>query len=447
MNQSIKQPLSPQRRSFLQWLNKNKWSILVLFIAAVIFLFAYLLIHDKKNTVYQASPNSFDGISYDSAEVLDISRDTIEIDEYTLDKIELGNQWMTARVKSGRYAGHSVQVTNYVSAFNSQKMAVKDDIVLCIYTEYHAPGSIETLRDNDGLLWAIVEGEQQPAYAADDGGVYVFTNASVYAPNRLLPVVILIVLFFIITTLVGGKAGIKSLIGLAITVICLIWIMCPLLMLGAPMILTSLLICIYVAVVSFVILGGITKKTAGAMIGTIAGMLFAAVFGEIAQRIARITSYNMYDVDPLIEEFKNMQMQGIPLHITGIISAGIIIASLGAVMDVAMSMSSAVGELKAVNPSLGFKALWKSGMNIGRDMVGTMTNTLILAFVGGDLVLLVWLWSLDLSLNQLMSSAFLSVELISALASSIGVVLAVPLTALVSAALHAKFPAKQAKKQ
>lgn len=469
-------PPSRWEKGFLGWLNRNKWTILVLFQAVLLFVAAALFIHNSKTPVHQATAEA--GLFYDPAVIETIVSDDISVDPYTLDKIELGNQQMHVRLTSGKYAGHSVDVMNYVSAFNSRKMKDGEKIVLCIYTETHPSDSLQTItgkeliaaartygidfplskinadqltglnwdesfhaeraEDLEGLTWAVIDGQPVPAYQAEGRQIAVFTNASVYSPNRLIPVIILVILFFLITTLVGGKTGVKSLLGLVITVICLIWIMCPLLMKGAPMIPTAFLICVYVAIVSFVFLGGVTKKTICAFIGTFAGMALAAAFGEIAQGIAKINSYNMYDVNSLIEEFKNIQTQGIPLHITGIISAGIIIASLGAVMDVAMSLSSSISELKAVNPQLGFKQLWKSGMNIGRDMVGTMTNTLILAFIGGDLVLMIWLWSLDLSLYQLLSSAFFSVELVSALSSSIGVILAVPLTALVAAAMHAK---------
>lgn len=429
------------QKGFPGWLNRNKWTIIVLYLAILIFAAAVLFIRGGDGPVYQATAEA--GLFYDPAVIEKIGSDTVEVDPYTLDKVELGSQEMQVRITSGKFAGHTVNVMNYVSAFNSRKMKVGEKIVLCIYTEAHDPDSIEYRLDGEKLGWAIIDGESLPAYREEGGEVSVYTNASVYAPNRLLPVLILVIAFFVITALVGGRTGIKSLLGLVVTVICLIWIMCPLLMKGAPMIPTSFLICVYVAIVSFVILGGVTKKTVCAFLGTFAGMALAAIFGEIAQGIAKINSYNMYDVNSLIEEFKNIQMQGIPLHITGVISAGIIIASLGAVMDVAMSLSSSISELKAVNPELGFRQLWKSGMNIGRDMVGTMTNTLILAFIGGDLVLMIWLWSLDLSLYQLLSSAFLSVELVSALSSSIGVILAVPLTALVAAAMHAKKSKKQ----
>lgn len=407
---------------FGDWFVKNRWSIIVLLIAAFVFAGVYLYIQADDKPVYQAG--NYDAYYYEKAEILNISRDTVSPDEYALDDVQIGSQLMLVRVKSGMFAGENIEVTNNVSTFNSRKMAVGEEIIVCIYAEHTEPGK-------------TYEGEKATA-PADDGGLYSLEAASVYATNRTWPVVILLVLFVVITTLVGGKTGLKSLLGLAITVICLIWIMCPLLMKGAPVILTAFLLCVFVSVVCFVILGGIRKKTVCAILGTVAGIALAAAFGEIAQLIAKVNSYNLYDLNGEIEEFKNIQLQGIPLHITGLMTAGILISALGAVMDVAMSLSSAMSELKSVNPSLGFKELWKSGMNIGRDMVGTMTNTLILAFVGSSLVVVIWMWSLNLSFHQLVSSPFLSLELISALSSSVGVILAVPLTALIGAAFFGK---------
>ena len=97
-------------------------------------------------------------------------------------------------------------------------------------------------------------------------------------------------------------------------------------------------------------------------------------------------------------------------------------------MDVAMSISSSLSEVKEADPSYGFKELFRSGMNIGRDMVGTMTSTLILALLGGELVLMLYLYSLGLGKYQLLSSAYVSVEAVSALSCSIGVILSIPIT-------------------
>ena len=98
-------------------------------------------------------------------------------------------------------------------------------------------------------------------------------------------------------------------------------------------------------------------------------------------------------------------------------------------MDVAMSISSALSEVHAVAPERGWKDLVRSGMNIGRDMVGTMTNTLILAFLGSGLTLIIYLYSLGLDPHQLISSAYLATEAVSSIASSIGVILSVQLNA------------------
>ena len=107
-------------------------------------------------------------------------------------------------------------------------------------------------------------------------------------------------------------------------------------------------------------------------------------------------------------------------------------------MDVAMGISSSLSEVSTANPSLTCRELFRSGMNIGRDMVGTMTNTLILALLGSDLVLIIYLYSLGLSSNQLISSAYLSIEVISSISSSIGVILSIPLTALFGSIALAK---------
>ena len=102
-------------------------------------------------------------------------------------------------------------------------------------------------------------------------------------------------------------------------------------------------------------------------------------------------------------------------------------------MDVAMSIASALQELAENMEKRSFWRLFRSGMNIGRDAIGTMTNTLILAFLGSGFTLILYLYSLGLSFRQLMSSAYVSMEVVSGIASSVGVILSIPLTALITA--------------
>ena len=208
----------------------------------------------------------------------------------------------------------------------------------------------------------------------------------------------------------------------------------PLLMKGWAPIPTAFLLCSLLAIVCFVILGGCSKKIACACIGTIAGMALAMLFGLLSQQLLHLDGLRATDAEALLQ----LRQTGTPVHIRGLLVAGVIISALGAVMDVAMSISSALSELKTVNPELTTRGLWKSGMNIGRDMVGTMTNTLILAILGSSTVLILYMYSLSLSWHQLMSSSYMGIEVISSVSSAVGVILAVPLTALTCAIIYGR---------
>ena len=263
-------------------------------------------------------------------------------------------------------------------------------------------------------------------------------SLSYFQYDRIWAVLLVLGLFIVTVLIVGGKTGLRSLLGLAVTVVALIWIFCPLWMKGADPLWLALGLCALVTVMSFVILGGVSKKILCAVLATLAGVGLAAAFGSLAQRLCRVNSFNLYDVNGEIADLVNLQSRNYPVRVHGILTAGILIASLGAVMDVAMSLSSAIAELKAVNPNLTRRDLLRSGMNVGRDMVGTMTNTLILAFVGTSLVTVIRLWAQGPTWRMLLTSAYFAVELISAISSSIGVVLAVPLTALIASALYGR---------
>ena len=121
------------------------------------------------------------------------------------------------------------------------------------------------------------------------------------------------------------------------------------------------------------------------------------------------------------------------LQIKGLLLAGILIASLGAVMDVAMSISSSMFELASVSSKLTTRELIRSGMNVGTDMIGTMTNTLILALAGGSLSTVILIYSATISELQLVNLDVLGTELIQGIAGSIGIVITVPITVLIGA--------------
>lgn len=263
--------------------------------------------------------------------------------------------------------------------------------------------------------------------------------------NRKWVVIAIVLVFILATGLVGGKTGLKSIVGLLFTVFCLIFILVPLLLKGFDPIWTIFLLCAYIAVVCFVILGGVNRKTICAILGTVSGVALAAIFAVVAGALLRVNGYRL--IGDGVEALLNIRQSGTPIQLAGLLTGGIMVAALGAVMDVAMSIASAVSELADVNPNMTRKALLKSAMNIGRDMVGTMTNTLILAFVGGALVTIIYYYAINTTLNQLLGSYWFCVELLKGLASSIGVILSVPLSALIGSVFFGKHETAHKKKK
>ena len=376
------------------WLKHNRAAVIVLVIAALLFVLARMAFAPKRETAELTG----DYAEYENAVVVQVLSDSTEADE-TADGGYRGEQLLLAEVKTGQYAGETMQVYNYVSPLYGVPLKVGDGCTLTISTY-------------------------------ENGDV----TATVYEFNRTTAVWIVLALFLLITVLVGGKTGAKSLVGLIFTVAGVFWLLFPALMKGAPTLPAVFALCVYVAAVSFVILGGVEKKTVCAWLGTVAGMALALVFALLSQRLLRIDGLRSADVEPLLQ----LRQTGTPIGLRGLLAAGVILSSLGAVMDVAMSLSSALAEVHAADKAMDTKALFRSGMNIGRDMVGTMTNTLILAFLGSGLVLTLYLYSLGLSRHMLMSSAYLSWELVGGISSSVGVVLSVPITAAIAAWAYGK---------
>ena len=312
-------------------------------------------------------------VEYETGRVLEILSDSCEPDAEA-DGAYRGDQSLLVAVTSGQYRGQTLLTSNAVGPLYGEPAASGDHVTLLIST--YADGS---------------------------------HNATVYEHDRSIAIGLILAAFLLVTVLVGGKTGAKSILGLAMTVAVLVLLLIPLLLKGWPTVWTVFLLCSYIAVVCFVILGGVNRKILCACLGTIAGMALATVFGLGAQALAHVNGLRISDVEPLLQ----LRQTGTPIGLRGLLVGGIIISSLGAVMDVAMSISSALSELKAVNPEMTLGELWKSGRNIGRDMVGTMTNTLILAFLGSGFTLMIYLYSLDLPWRELMSSSYLALEVVS----------------------------------
>jgi uncharacterized membrane protein len=253
------------------------------------------------------------------------------------------------------------------------------------------------------------------------------TNAYVSGIVREKYLLWLLIAFCLSLLIVGGLRGIKAIITLTITALAVVKILLPLLLEGYDPILVSVLTCAAVIIITLLILCGFKRKTYSAIIGTLGGVVIAGIIALIIGYLAKLTGLGNEEARMLM-----FIPQEIPFNFKGLLFAGIIIGSLGAVMDVSMSIASAMHEIEVNNPQIETKNLIKSGINVGRDIMGTMSNTLILAYAGGSLHLMLLFIAYNYTFTEIINLDMIATEIIRALAGSIGLILTIPLTALVS---------------
>ena len=254
------------------------------------------------------------------------------------------------------------------------------------------------------------------------------TNAYIYDFERYKYLYKLAAVFMILMVIVGGMKGVKSIITLGITGAAVIKVLIPLVLKGYNPITVSIIICIFVIVVNLLIISGKNEKTLAAIIGTSGGVLIAGVIAIFSNHILRVHGLTDDEVQSVIYTTQNWNF-----NFTGLLFAGIIMGALGAVMDLSMSIASAMKEIKEVRPDISRKELIKSGMNVGKDIMGTMANTLILAYVGGAMYVMLMTISYTTVISEIINQDIIAAEILKALAGSIGLVFTIPITAIVTA--------------
>ena len=374
---------------------KSKIRSLVLLALAAVAFCGLIWFANKDRPVYRSS--NMAGTDYEVGRVLRVVEDHKTVDE-EMDGIWRGSMTLEVEILTGRYKGDTAIVENYFSSLYNVRVAEGDKVSIRI--------------DTTG------EDEYQ---------------VSVYNYYRVPQMIGCIVAFVLLLVLIGGKKGAKSVAGLAFTVVCILWILLPLALKGYSPLAVTILLILVCNFVSFFLIDGISTKTVVAAIGSMLGVLAGAVFALIAQNAMSITTYQMDEAETLLLTTGTTGQK-----IRDLSLCGRLISGMGAVMDVAMSICSAVAEIHQVDRSLGMAKLFASGMNIGRDAMGTMANTLILAVAGTSLNMMLMIYSYDVSFQQLMNTDFVAIEIIQCIAGSVGIVCTVPLVALLSAAVFGK---------
>ncbi len=365
--------------------------------AAIIMLLIYIAVLIYCNNIDKTELVATDGQTFDKATVVEITHDNLQEDGN-----RYGNQEVILKLKSGPLKGQKV----------------------------------EAISPNGNLFGAnCVEGMNVIAMVSVSGDTQVVT---VYSEDRTGAIYGFTIFFILCVCLIGGWKGFKSILSLAFTGITIFFILFPLIYRGYSPILMSVIICAIATVFSMSMIGGFSIKTVAATIGTIAGVIASAVAALVFGHFAGITGYNVSDIETL-----NYLAQMTPIHIGELLFSGIIISALGAVTDVGVSVASAIQEIHISNPNLGKRKLFISGIHVGRDMMGTMVDTLILAYVGTALSTLVTNYAYDFSYNYIINSTNIGVEIMQSLAGSLGIVLAVPITAFVAVELIYRKPKEE----
>lgn len=246
---------------------------------------------------------------------------------------------------------------------------------------------------------------------------------------RIYNILVLGIIFIALLIIFGRVKGLNSILALGLTCTAVFGVFIPSVLSGRNVYAWSIAVCVYSVVTTLFIINGANKKSAAAITGCLGGVVAAGLLTFFMNRVMELTGITQPDSVHLL------YIAYTPIDLNAIIFASIIIGSAGAVMDMAVSISSSLWELKTQVAESSFSVLFKSGISIGKDILGSNINTLVLAYIGNSLTIILILLARTNSLFRVLNRELVIVELLQAIVGSFGIFLSMPLTALVCAAL------------
>lgn len=341
--------------------------------------------------------------SYQSATVLDIRKPTLdELHAHNLENFEEGLvQAVELILKSGPHSGKK-----YTAMLVQMQFSIYEDM---------------KVKKGDRVVVAIED--------AGDGPISI--NIADF--DRRISHIWLSIVFIGVLFGIGGLAGFKALAGLVITVLLIFKVLIPLMLKGYQPILFTLIISALSTIVTLFFIVGRGIKFYSSVLGTVMGVMISGLLAYFAGTAMKLTG--VYDESTLIM-IHSLQSS---INFKGILYSSMLIGSLGAVMDVAVSISSSIIEVHNANATLGRKSLIRSGMTVGRDLIGTMANTLVLAYAGASLPLALLLTAQpDMDFLKLLNLEMIAAEIVRSISGSVGLFATVPITAILTAYLIKK---------
>ena len=360
-------------------------------LAAIAVVVALVLAWGQRHPIDYTSLDTT-GITYPSGTVTEVISEDLEPTPYDSSRL-WGSQELRVRINDGDLAGREVEIHNEVNDTHN---------ILC----EEGTGVIVRLESQEGL---------EPYF-------------SIYNYNRGFGLAALLVVFAALMVAVGGLKGARSLVGLAFAIFLIACFMLPAFYHGYPVIPVTLGVVLAITVSSMTLLNGWSAKTRVAILATLGGVAVAALFYAIFSAVLHVGGYNMEAAEDLI-----FLRQRADFQVGDVLFTCVLVASLGAVLDMTMGVTSALFEMRQVHPAITQRELFRAGMEMGQDMTGTMCTTLILAFAGGAITTLLSLLTYGTQTFQLLNSDYLTLEVFQSLVGSVAVILAVPLASAISA--------------
>ena len=373
-------------------MKKRMGSLMVLTLAMGFLVSIFLFDWDSINSYKKFNTES---LHYVKGRVVQIVSEDIEQDEND-PTLYIGEQNIVVELLEGQQKGQEISMDNYLSKVHNIRVTNNQRVIVCADTPENA----------------------EPYY-------------TLFNYDRTVPLGMLILVFSMAIILVGHRKGVRALLGVTFSLLTVVMFLAQAIYHGFDPIGIGLFSVFVITGISLLLLNGFSRRTAVGALSTLVGVCATGILFAIFAWQLHLSGYNSEAAEELL-----LVSYSTGLSIRPLLLVGVLISALGAVMDVAVSLAAALEELVTVDPTLSRQELIHSGLNIGKDMIGTMSNTLILAFAGTALNTMISLMAYGYQLQQLLSSDYIAIELTQGLCATIGVILTVPIATVISAFLY-----------
>ena len=277
---------------------------------------------------------------------------------------------------------------------------------------------------SSGVIYKADDRVQVSQIIRPDGGEVYFVTE----PDRLGALITLLLLFVVVIIAVSRWKGVRSLLGMAVSLYVITQFILPMILAGRDPVLVSVLGAFGLLAVTQYLIYGWSLKTHAAVLGIFISLVITGVLASLFVEATRLTGFGA-------EEVGFLQAVAGSINARGLLLAGILIGAIGVLDDLTISQASAVFELSQANRALSIRELYRRAMNIGQDHIASTVNTLVLAYVGASLPLLLLFAVYPQPFGQIINREFVTEEVVRTLVGSLGLVSAVPITTLLACVL------------